>query len=151
MLFFFYPMTTRWEELYRTTRYTRRQKTLFSSALAIEAAPVSRTGHQCWVQAKLAPFRGSCISSTIDFWHYDLCSGSRIVPGQQLFCLFKVRFVGVLCYLINLGNHCGFNFSRYRNLLITMIVRILMIILMTRGRSRTMRDGFILTDRLASL
>ena len=34
-------------------------------------------------EAKLAPFRGSCISSTIDFWHYDLCSGSRVVSGPQ--------------------------------------------------------------------
>lgn len=36
-----------------------------------------------FLAAKLAPFRGSCISSTIDFWHYDLCSGSRVVQYRD--------------------------------------------------------------------
>lgn len=36
-----------------------------------------------FLAAKVVPFRGACLSTTIDFWHYDLCSGSRVVQYRD--------------------------------------------------------------------
>ncbi|CAK9070964.1 unnamed protein product, partial [Durusdinium trenchii] len=36
-----------------------------------------------FLAAKLAPYRGTCLRSTVDFWHYDLCSGSRVVQYRD--------------------------------------------------------------------
>ena len=34
-------------------------------------------------EAKLAPWRGSCLTVIKDFWSYDLCSGSKVASGQH--------------------------------------------------------------------
>ena len=66
----------RWEEL-DAARSSRCQEAFLSGSWALKAHLRPD------FKAKFAPFRGTCMRTSVDFWNYDLCFGSRIVQFRE--------------------------------------------------------------------